>query len=44
MVVFILKIIDSTKDIGDALGWAFKIVPSYPLSDSIMYSSGKSTL
>ncbi len=36
--------IESTQDVGDILVWVFKIVPTYCLTDSIMYSSIKTTL
>jgi len=44
IVVFILKIIDSTKEVGDILGWVFKIVPSFCLTDTIMFDSSKARL
>jgi hypothetical protein len=44
IIVFVLRIIDSTKSIGDLLNWILKIVPSFPLANSIMYASGKDTL
>lgn len=37
IVASILRFIDSTFEVGDALVWVFKIVPSYCLTDSIMY-------
>jgi len=30
-------LISSTYSVGDVLVWVFKIVPSYPLTNSIMY-------
>jgi hypothetical protein len=42
--VFVLRIISSTKSIGDLLNWILKIVPSFPLTNSIMYAASKSTL
>mmetsp|Transcript_43833 Transcript_43833/g.42341 ORF Transcript_43833/g.42341 Transcript_43833/m.42341 type:complete len:127 (+) Transcript_43833:646-1026(+) len=44
MVVYILRIIESTFDIGDALMYAFKIVPSYPLNNALIFASGKGVL
>ena len=44
IVVFILKIIDSTKEVGDILGWVFKLVPSFCLTDTIMFDSSKARL
>jgi len=44
VVAGILRLIPSTKHDGDVLVWVFKIVPSYPLADSIMYASTKTQL
>ena len=44
IVVFILRVIDSTYDAGDALWWVFKIIPSFCLTNPIMYASTKATL
>lgn len=44
IVVFILKIIKSTQEVGDALSWVFKIIPSYCLTETIMYDSAKTRL
>jgi ATP-binding cassette subfamily A (ABC1) protein 3 len=44
LLVFLLKIFDSTKEVGDILGWVFKIVPSYCLTDTIMFDSSKARL
>ena len=44
IVAIILRLIDSTYAAGDVLVWIFKIIPSYCLTDSIMYSSTKATL
>lgn len=39
IVVFILRIIPSTRSVGDALMWVFKLVPSYCLTEAIMLDS-----
>ncbi len=39
-----MRIIPSTEHVGDILVWVFKIVPSYTLTDSIMYESTKAQL
>ncbi|CDW85159.1 abc transporter family protein [Stylonychia lemnae] len=39
-----LRIIEDAYDIGDKLVWAFKIIPSYCLTDSIAYQSLKPQL
>jgi len=44
LVVFILRIIASTQDVGDILDKVFKIVPSYCLTAAIMYDSSKDRL
>lgn len=44
LVVFILRIIDSTQQVGDILDGVFKIVPSYCLTAAIMYDSSKDNL
>lgn len=44
MVVYILRIIESTYTIGDILTWVLKILPSYCLNNSIVFAAGKSTL
>ena len=44
IVVFVLKIIESTKKAGDILGWVFKIVPSFCLTDTVMFDSSKARL
>ena len=44
IVVLILKIIDSTADIGKLLNWVFKLIPSFCLTNSIMFSSSKQIL
>jgi hypothetical protein len=36
IIVFILRLIPSTFEVGDALNWAFKIVPSYCLTSTIL--------
>jgi len=41
IIVFILRIIESTQKVGDILSWVFKIIPSYCLTESIIYDSGK---
>ena len=44
IVVFVLRLISSTEIIGDNLLWVLRIVPSYCLTDSIMFASSKSSL
>jgi ATP-binding cassette subfamily A (ABC1) protein 3 len=44
MVVYILRIIDSTYAVGDALRWAFTVLPSFCLNNSIVFASGKGAL
>jgi hypothetical protein len=44
IIVYVLRIIPSTKEVGDLLNWIMKIIPSFPLANSIMYASGKGTL
>ena len=44
IVVFVLKIIPSTKSVGDILGWVLKVVPSFCLTDTIMFDAGKKRL
>jgi len=41
IVAGILRLIPSTENDGDILVWVFKIVPSYTLTDAIMYESTK---
>ena len=36
MVVYILSVIDSTKELGEALRWIFRLVPSYCLGEGII--------
>ena len=40
-MAYILRIIDSTKDVGDILNWALKVIPSFSLGNGILFSSGK---
>lgn len=40
----ILRLISSTYIVGDVLVWVFKIVPTYCLTDSILYSAFKAGL
>lgn len=44
IVAGILRLIPSTYTAGDVLVWVFKVVPTYCLTDTIMYSSQKTTL
>jgi len=44
IVASILRLIDSTAEIGDVLVWVFKIIPTYSLTNGIMYQSLKDTL
>lgn len=44
IVVFILRIIPSTEAAGDILLWIFKIIPSFCLTNSIMFASSKTSL
>ncbi len=41
IIVAFLRIFESTMAVGDVLIWVFKIVPSYCLTDSLMYQSIK---
>ena len=41
IIVFILRIIESTSKVGDILAYVFKIIPSYCLTESIIYDAGK---
>lgn len=44
IVASILRMISSTYAVGDALVWVFKIIPSYTLTDAIMYQATISRL
>jgi ATP-binding cassette subfamily A (ABC1) protein 3 len=44
IVAGILRIIPSTYEVGDILVWVLKILPSYNLTNSIMYASMKNQL
>lgn len=44
IVAGILRIIPSTWEIGDILIWVFKFLPSYNLTNAIMYGSSKESL
>lgn len=44
IIVLILRLIESTWAVGDALWWVFKIVPTYCLTNPIMYQSTKAGL
>lgn len=44
IVTFILQIIESTKLAGDILLWVLKIVPSFCLTNTILFDSSKATL
>jgi ATP-binding cassette subfamily A (ABC1) protein 3 len=44
IVVFILRLIDSTRDAGDIMLWVFKIMPSFCLTNSIMFASSRDTI
>ena len=44
IVVFFLRVISSTYVVGDALMWVFKIIPSFCLTNSILFASSKSSL
>ncbi len=37
----VLRIIEQTWSVGDTLNWFLRIVPSFPLSNAIMFSSTK---
>jgi ATP-binding cassette, subfamily A (ABC1), member 3 len=39
IVVLILRFIESTREIGDALSWVFKLIPSFCLTETIMLDS-----
>lgn len=41
IVVFILRLIESTEEIGDILFWVLKVIPSFCLTNSVMYASSK---
>lgn len=44
IIVFILKLISSTEKVGDLLNWIFKLIPSFCLTNSIMFASSKDIL
>jgi hypothetical protein len=44
IVVYILRIIESTYVVGDVLNWVLKIIPSFCLTNSIMFASAGDTL
>jgi ATP-binding cassette subfamily A (ABC1) protein 3 len=44
IVVLILRLIESTQSVGDALAWAFRVIPSFCLTDTIMFDSSKARL
>jgi ABC-type multidrug transport system fused ATPase/permease subunit len=44
IVVFVLQLIESTRDVGDILKWVLRITPSYCLTSTIMFDSGKQRL
>lgn len=44
IVVSILRIIESTYTAGDILQWVLRIIPSFCLTDTILFDSGKSRL
>lgn len=44
IVAGILRIIPSTWEVGDILIWVFKFLPSYNLTNAIMYGSSKESL
>lgn len=44
IVVYVLRFIDSTADIGDGLMWGLKVIPSFCLTNSIMFAAGKDQL
>lgn len=44
IVVFILRVIDSTYTIGDKLLWVLKVVPSFCLTNSVMWASSGTQL
>jgi hypothetical protein len=41
IIVFVLRLIESTWAAGDILQWVFKLVPSFCLTDTIMFDSSK---
>jgi hypothetical protein len=44
IIAGVLRIIESTYSAGDALVWVFKIIPTYCLTNSILYQSLKARL
>ena len=44
IVVFVLRLIQSTEAIGNKLKWILKFIPSYCLTDAVMFVSSKSQL
>jgi len=44
IVVLILRLIESTTEIGDILLWVLKIVPTFSLTNSVMYAANKDQL
>lgn len=43
IAVSLLRIFESTRSVGDALYWAFRVLPSYPLTNGYMFISNQST-
>jgi ATP-binding cassette subfamily A (ABC1) protein 3 len=41
LVTVILRLIDSTKNVGDILTWVFKVIPTYCLTEAIIYDTSK---
>lgn len=44
IIAFILRTIESAEKIGDTLVWVLKIVPSFCLTNSVMYAASKELL
>jgi ATP-binding cassette subfamily A (ABC1) protein 3 len=41
IIVFVLRLIESTWEAGDILQWVLRIIPSFCLTDTIMFDSSK---
>jgi hypothetical protein len=42
--VFILRIVKESENLGDKLSYIFKLVPSYAISDGLLYSFNRNEL
>jgi|688.fasta_scaffold928455_2 hypothetical protein len=42
--IFILRIVKESENLGDKLSYIFKFVPSYAISDGLLYSFNRDEL